>query len=141
MQGLSKTDRIIGGSNFIPGSSNGAMGNMFDNVSDRWTVADPRQDVFYPRLSDYQSSNNNMASTWWLRDMSFLRLRNVELGFNMPSNWINPIQIKNLRIFLRGNNLLTISDFKLWDPELGVNNGMRYPIMKSMSIGMELNFK
>lgn len=82
-----------------------------------------------------------MASTWWLRDMSFLRLRNVELGFNMPSNWINPIQIKNLRIFLRGNNLLTISDFKLWDPELGVNNGMRYPIMKSLSIGMELNFK
>jgi len=141
LQGLSSTYRIIGGSNFIPGSANGSMGNIFSNVSDRWTLENPSQDVFYPRLSDYQSSNNNMASTWWLRDMSFIRLRNVEVGYSLPTSWINPAQLKNARIFLRGNNLFTISDFKLWDPELGVNNGMRYPIMKSISMGLELNFK
>ncbi len=140
-QGISRTYRIIGGSNFIPGSANGAMGNMFDNVSDRWTVNNPSQDVFYPRLSDYQSANNNLASTWWLRDMSFVRLRNVEVGYSLPSQLLDHLSIRNFRIFLRGNNLLTISDFKLWDPELGSNNGMRYPIMKSVSMGLELNFK
>jgi len=140
-QGLSNTYRIIGGANFIPGSANGSMGNIFSNVDDRWTVDNPRQDVFYPRLSDYQSANNNMASTWWLRDMSFIRLRNVELGFSLPSRWIDRVQVRNFRVFVRGNNLLTISDFKLWDPELGVNNGMRYPIMKSLSLGLELSFK
>ena len=140
-QGVSRTYRIIGGSNFIPGSANGAMGNIFDNVSDRWTLANPRQDVFYPRLSDYQSANNNLASTWWLRDMSFIRLRNIEVGYSLPSKILDHLAIRNFRIFLRGNNLLTVSDFKLWDPELGVNNGMRYPIMKSVSMGLELNFK
>lgn len=140
-QGVSRTYRIIGGSNFIPGSANGAMGNIFDNVSDRWTLDNPRQDVFYPRLSDYQSANNNLASTWWLRDMSFVRLRNIEVGYSLPSKILDHLAIRNFRIFLRGNNLLTVSDFKLWDPELGVNNGMRYPIMKSVSMGLELNFK
>ncbi|CAM3758327.1 SusC/RagA family TonB-linked outer membrane protein [Sphingobacterium prati] len=140
-QGISRTYRIIGGSNFIPGSANGAMGNIFDNVSDRWTVSNPSQDVFYPRLSDYQSANNNLASTWWLRDMSFVRLRNVEVGYSLPPKLLDHLSIRNFRIFLRGNNLLTISDFKLWDPELGSNNGMRYPIMKSVSMGLELNFK
>ncbi|MFD1166509.1 SusC/RagA family TonB-linked outer membrane protein [Sphingobacterium daejeonense] len=140
-QGLTNTYRIIGGSNFIPGSANGSMGNIFTNVNDRWTVDNPTQNPFYPRLSDYQSSNNNMASTWWLRDMSFIRMRNIEIGYSFPSTWISPAQIKNARLFLRGNNLLSISDFKLWDPELGVNNGMRYPIMKSISMGLELNFK
>jgi Outer membrane cobalamin receptor protein len=140
-QGISRTYRIIGGSNFIPGSANGAMGNIFDNVSDRWTASNPSQDVFYPRLSDYQSANNNLASTWWLRDMSFVRLRNVEVGYSLPSKLLDHLSIRNFRIFLRGNNLLTISDFKLWDPELGSNNGMRYPIMKSVSMGLELNFK
>ncbi|KGE15863.1 TonB-dependent receptor [Sphingobacterium deserti] len=140
-QGLAKTSRIIGGNNFIPGSTRGAMGNIFDNVDDRWTVDNPRQDVFYPRLSDYLSTNNNAPSTWWLRDMSFLRLRNVELGYNFPSRWLDKVQVASLRIFARGNNLLTLSDFKLWDPELSVTNGMLYPVMKSVSLGLELNFK
>lgn len=141
LQGVTNTHRIVGGSNFIPGSANGAMGNMFTNVQDRWTLDSPRQDVFYPRLSDYQSANNNMESTWWLRDMGFIRLRNVEVGYSMPSSWLNRANIQNCRIFARGNNLLTFSDFKLWDPELGVNNGLRYPIMKSISVGLELSFK
>ncbi|MFZ4861718.1 SusC/RagA family TonB-linked outer membrane protein [Sphingobacterium sp. Mn56C] len=141
MQGVANTYRIIGGANFIPGSANGAMGNMFDNVGDRWTVDNPSQDVFYPRLSDFQNANNNMPSTWWLRDMSFMRLRNVEMGYSMPSRVLNPLHIRSFRVFMRGNNLLTFSKFKLWDPELGVNNGMKYPIMKSVSLGIELNFK
>lgn len=141
MQGIGNSYRIIGGANFIPGSANGSMGNMYTNVDDRWTVENPSQDVFYPRLSNFQSANNNMTSTWWLRDMNFLRLRNVEVGYSLPTRLLDRIQVRNLRVFARGNNLLTFSDFKLWDSELGVNNGLRYPIMKSVSFGLEMNFK
>ena len=139
-QGLGKTYRIIGGSNFIPGSANGSMGNILTNVVDRWTVDNPRQDVFWPRLSDSQSSNNNQASTWWLRDMSFLRLKNAELGYNFPKKMLAKAYLSNARLFLRGTNLLTFSKFTLWDPEVDAANGLRYPIMKSVSVGLELNF-
>ncbi len=139
-QGLGKTYRIIGGSNFIPGSANGSMGNILTNVTDRWTVANPRQDVFYPRLSDYQSANNNQASTWWLKDMSLLRLKNLELGYSLPKNLVRDICAQNVRFFVRGTDILTFSKFKLWDPEVDADNGLRYPIMKSYSFGCEVNF-
>ncbi|MDP4206116.1 MAG: SusC/RagA family protein, partial [Bacteroidota bacterium] len=139
-QGLGKTDRIIGGTSFIPGSSNGAMGNILTNVNDRWTVENPRQDVFWPRLSDYQSANNNQASTWWLKDMSLLRLKNLELGYNFPKRLANKAYIERARIFVRGSNLATFSKFKLWDPEVSASNGLIYPIMKSASFGCELYF-
>ena len=139
-QGLGKTYRIIGGANFIPGSARGSMGNILTNVVDRWTVENPRQDVFYPRLSDYQSANNNQSSTWWLRDMSLLRLKNAELGYNFPKNLLAKAYMSSARIFLRGSNLLTFSKFKLWDPEVDAANGLRYPVMKSLSVGLEINF-
>src|SRR5665648_886308 len=139
-QGIGKTYRIIGGANFIPGSANGSMGNILTNVVDRWTVENPRQDVFYPRLSDYQSANNNQSSTWWLRDMSLLRLKNIEFGYNFPKNILAKAYMNSARIFVRGSNILTFSGFKLWDPEIDTNNGLRYPVMKSLSVGLEVNF-
>jgi len=139
-QGNGKTYRIIGGSNFIPGSGRGALGNIYSNADDRWTLDNPRQDVFYPRLSDGQNANNTQNSTWWLRDMSMLRLRDVELGYNFSKELMQKIKLGGGRIFIRGNNLMTFSKFKLWDPELDVNNGLRYPIMKSYSFGFDINF-
>jgi hypothetical protein len=141
-QANSKTWRLIGnGTNFfIPGSGAGALGNFFSNVEDRWTVENPRQDVFWPRLSDYVHTNNNQASTWWLRDMSMVRLRNIELGYNFPQETLSKLKLSHARIFIRGNNLATFSKFDLWDPELGSNTGFRYPIMKSYSIGANINF-
>ncbi|MBW8334656.1 MAG: TonB-dependent receptor [Prolixibacteraceae bacterium] len=139
-QGMGETYRIIGGANFIPGSANGSMGNILTNVVDRWTVENPRQDAFYPRLSDYQSANNNQSSTWWLRDMSLLRLKNIELGYNFPKNTLAKAYMNSARIFVRGSNILTFSDFKLWDPEIDTSNGLRYPVMKSLSVGLEVNF-
>lgn len=139
-QGNGKTYRILGGRNFIPGAANGSMGNIYSNVSDRWTEENPRQNVFWPRLSNYDHANNNRASTWWLRDMSMLRLKTLEIGYNFPSKWISKAGMKSARLFASANNMLTFSDFKLWDPELGSNNGFRYPIMKSVAFGLDINF-
>lgn len=139
-QGNGRTYRVIGGSNFIPGSSNGAMGNYYTNVDDRWTIDNPSQDVFWPRLSNYQHANNNQASTWWLRDMSLLRVKSIEVGYSFSKYILDKAKIKKGRIFLRGDNLFTFSSFNLWDPELDTSNGFKYPIMKSVSLGINLNF-
>ena len=141
-QGNARTKRFIGGvsSFFLPGSQMGAMGNIFTNYDDRWTKENPRQDVFYPRLTYGVNQNNSQASTWWLRDMSMLRLRDIEIGYTLPKKWIERIGLSNCRFYLKGSNLLNFSNFKLWDPELDTSNGARYPIMKSFSFGLDINF-
>lgn len=139
-QGNGRTWRFIGGNNFIPGSSMGAMGNILANYNDRWTPENPSDEVFYPRLSYGVNENNRQQSTWWLRNMSMLRMRDVELGYRLPKRSIQRIGLSSVRVYLKGTNLLTFSDFKLWDPEIDTANGAKYPIMKSVSVGFDINF-
>lgn len=139
-QGNGNTWRFIGGSGFLPGSSMGAMYNIYDNYQDRWTPDNPSQDVFYPRLTYGQNENNSKNSTWWLRNMSMLRVKDIEVGYRFPKTWMGKIGVKSLRLYLKGSNLLTFSKFKMWDPELDTGNGMKYPIMKSVSFGLDVNF-
>ena len=139
-QGIGRSWNILG-SSIIPGANRGVTGNMFTNANDRWTVDNPSQNVFYPRLDDGINSNNNQSSTWWLRNMSFLRLKNIELGYSLPKNlWRNTTVISGIRLFVRGTNLLTFSKFDLWDPEVENTTGAAYPIMKSLSAGFEIKF-
>ena len=70
--------------------------------------------------------------------MSFLRLKNIEIGMTLPKQWTDKIRIKGARFFISGSNLLTLSDFKLWDPELETIDGLRYPISKSVSAGLNI---
>ncbi len=139
-QGNGNTWRFIGSSNFIPGSNTGAMGNILTNYNDRWTANNPDQDVFYPRLTYGPNENNSQNSTWWLRNMSMLRMKDIEAGYRFPKRWIGKAGLSSLRLYVKGTNLLTFSDFKLWDPEVDTSNGAKYPIMKSLSLGIDVNF-
>jgi hypothetical protein len=139
-QGVGDTYRQIGGSpQWMPGSGYGTQGNIFTNYTDRWTVDNPSQDVFWPRLSYLAKESNFASSTWWKKDMSFLRLRQVEVGYSFPKsvtkNWA-----KMVRVYVSGENLLTFSKFKLWDPELDTYNGGKYPLTKSVMLGLEVTF-
>lgn len=136
-QGNAKTHRFIGGRNFLPGSG---LGNILSNYQDRWTVENPRQDVFYPRLYNGVNENNNQQSTWWLRDMSMMRMKDIEIGYNLPRSILNHIGLSAIRFYIKGTNLLTFSKFDLWDPEVNSSNGAQYPIMKSVSFGLDINF-
>lgn len=138
-QGIGRSWNILSG-NIMPASNKGSMFNIFDNYQDRWTVDNPSQDVFYPRADYGPNANNNQQSTWWLRNMSFLRLKNIELGYSFPKEWLQDFVISNARIFVRGTNLLTFSKFDLWDPELSSTDGAKYPAMKSMSFGFDITF-
>jgi TonB-linked SusC/RagA family outer membrane protein len=137
--GVGRTWNILSG-NVIPVSNKGVYYNVFTNYEDRWTVDNPSQDVFYPRLDYGTNANNNQASTWWLKDMSFLRLKNLELGYSLPSKITDRIRMSGIRVYVRGTNLLTFSSFKLWDPELKSTTGAAYPAMKSASFGVEFKF-
>lgn len=140
-QGTGDSYRIIGGTNyFIPGSGQGVLGNVYANYNDRWTEDNPSQNVFWPRLSEATNTNNNVASTWWKKDMSYLRLKTLELGYTLPQSALKAMKMKNLRVFVSGNNVLTFSKFQLWDPELGSSDGLRYPQMKSVMFGLEMGW-
>ena len=140
-QGTGQSYRIIGGTQyFIPGSGQGVMGNVYANYKDCWTEENPSQDVFWPRLSESTNPNNNYASTWWKKDMSFLRLKSIELGYTLPRSITKAIYSNNIRFFVSGNNLFYISKFKLWDPELDTTDGLKYPSMRSVMFGFQLNF-
>lgn len=109
------------------------FGNTRKNVlqfiaDDYWNESNPNPNAAYPRLEDRDDANNNrQTSSYWLRDGSYMRLKNAEIGYSF----------KYGRIYLIGNNLLTFSKFKLWDPELSWN---AYPLSRTFSIGMQLNF-
>ena len=126
--------------NTIPGYDAGGYYNVFTNYQDRWTVDNPSQDVFYPRLTYGPNTQNAQPSTWWLKNMSYLRLKNIELGWSIPQRWADRSFLSGARIFVRGTNVLTFSDFKLWDPELNSSDGAKYPLMRSFSAGVEFKF-
>lgn len=137
-QGIAKSERIIGGSNFIPGSGTGTLGNIYSNYEDRWTEENPSQDVFWPRLSYGPNANNSVASTWWKKDMSFGRLKTMEVGYTLEKKLVEKFYLQGLRIYISGNNLWYASNFKLWDPELDTGNGLKYPSTKSVLFGLSI---
>ena len=139
-QGTGKSSFFINGYTVYP-FSQGDWGNILtDMPGNYWSLGtneDP--DAKYPRLSYGGNENNYRPSTFWLRDGSYLRLKTLELGYTLPKELVNGLQINNVRIYFRGTNLLTFSDFKLWDPELGSSNGQRYPLSKSYTLGLTVN--
>ena len=140
-QGAADAYKVLGGNSyFLPGSGQGVFGNVYANFNDRWTPENPSQDVFWPRLHYTSTSHNSVGSTWWLKNMSFLRLKNIELGYSLPKAWTDKMHLRGLRVFVSGNDLVTFSGFKLWDPELDTRTGLKYPTMKSVQFGIDLNF-
>ena len=116
-------------------------GQLLKAYSDSHWSEDNR-DIYalYPRYSAYENKNNTQVSTWWMRDGSFLRLKQMEFGYTLPQKLTNKIHIDNLRVYFQGNNLLCWSKFKLWDPELA-GEGFNYPIQRTFNIGVNVTFK
>ncbi len=141
-QGVDNVSRMIGGVPVFPfNSPNLGRSNIYEDVyHSRWTEDNPSQDVLFPRLSDGPNENNFRPSTWWQRDMSYIRLRNIEFGYTLPPTLTQRARIQNMRFFVSGMNLLTFSSFDMWDPELGTNNGNVYPLSRVINFGASVNF-
>lgn len=140
--GVSHVTRIIHGQNLFGASDNIMyLGQIFEDVAkNRWTLENQNPDAPYPRLSMSKNTNNQQNSTYWLRDMSFLRLKTVEIGYTLPESIARKAKFDKVRFYVSGNNLLTFSKFKLWDPELDSSYGNAYPQMRTVVFGVNLNF-
>ena len=141
-QGTGDMYRVIGGQPyFLPGGGTTTEGNAYAyNLDDRWTETNQDPYAFWPRLTYGPNKNNYRASTWWKKDMSFLRCKTIEVGYTFPKAWFERFYVKSCRVFVSGNNLFCLSDFKLWDPELGTNDGLKYPMNRAVMFGIDVNF-
>ena len=145
-QGAGKSSFFINGSTVYAFKDN-QWGNVLKNlVADRWISSDisgnpatENPNASYPRLSFGGNNNNFRASTFWLRDGAYLRLKTLEVGYTLPKSIVNKIKFNNIRIFFIGTNLLTFAKFKEWDPELGSSTGTEYPLSKVLTLRLTVN--
>lgn len=108
-------------------------------ATDYWSEVSQDPRAGWPRLSNYLIDNNNQRNTWFMRNGSFLRLKSVEVGYNLPSAILSRMNLERFRIYLSGTNLLNFSDFKLWDVEMG-GNGLGYPLQQVYNLGVNISF-
>ena len=141
-QGTGKTTvNLINNANyFMPFNRGPESGSARMDALSHWSAEDPyNQNVLFPRLHINKFDHNLEYSTWWYRDGSFLRLKNVNLSYSLPKSVLDKMKVSQLKFFLQGNNLCLLQDgVKYYDPE---NSSIRaYPLMRSYSFGVNLSF-
>lgn len=147
-QGVDHTSIFMSGYSLRPFSSgnierSGINADLYGKLWMTTNTPEQNNQAVYPRLSMQNgpgSSNNSQTSSWLMRDGQYLRLKNFEMGYTFPKSILNKIFIKSLRVYASGNNLLTFSKFKLWDPEMGGGEGTGYPPLRVISFGLNANF-
>lgn len=148
LQGVGKREVWANGDMFIPGFRPGEA--WYIHQMDYWTPDNPG--AFYPRPTDQGQSNasrNFLPQTRYLLDMSYLRVKNLTLGYTFPASWLEKAKVKNLRIFFSGENLFEFDNVDLpIDPEvdytlLGLNDGNSfgrvYPYRRTYSFGLQVS--
>ena len=141
-QGSSRTSFWIDASATAPFINQNALLKAY--ADDHWSEYNRNLYALWPRLNNEADVNNRMTSTWWMRNGSFLRLKSAELGYTIPAKLTGKAKVERVRIYVSGTNLLTFSNFKLWDPEQGGSdergNGLGYPIQKVINGGIQVSF-
>lgn len=141
-QGAGKSSFFVKGTTIFMFQGGDGWGNVLKEMaeSNRWILGeneDPNAE--FPRLTYGDNKNNYQESNYWLRDGSYLRLKTLDIGYTFPKAWVNKIHLNQVRVFFIGTNLLTFSPFKYWDPELGSSDGKKYPLNKTLSLGVSVN--
>ena len=125
---------------FLPiATESGDIGNYLQYTYDhQWTVEHPGSvDPRIANRGDTWYSNNN---TYFYRSTSYLRLKNLEFGYNFPSQLVSRAGISRLRLYVNGLNLVTWDKLKIWDPESLTGNGQYYPQAKILNFGVRVAF-
>lgn len=125
---------------------NGAK--SLEEHADYWTPQNTG--AKYPRITDVPTANNIQQSSYWLKDASYIRLKNLQIGYNLPKKILSKIDMSALRIFVSGQNLLTFDGLTVTDPEGpgesgtsfngNSSKGWFYPQQKVYAIGLNVSF-
>ena len=139
-QGVGKRDNYLSGTGAVPFSSVDFVASLLDIHKDFWSPSNPN--ATFPRLLPSGSGGNNyLTSSLWIRSASYFRIKNVNLGYKLPARLLERARIKSARVYVSGSNLVTFT--KSWDgfdPEINNQNGEFYPLMKTFTAGININF-
>lgn len=120
----------------------GDPGYYFDYQKNNWTQErwDNGEEISYPALSSYKSNTNHTINTFFTTDVSYLRLKNVEIGYTLPKSTVKKLGIKKLRVYTNGSNLYTWANnrFSHLDPEIG--RSPLIPITRIFNFGLNVTF-
>ncbi len=132
-QGVGNYTAILSGTYYRPLVDNTTISNYV--YRNRWTPETPN--ARFPRLTTETVDNNLQTSSLWLADRSFLKLRNCEVYYKLPSSWLNRFWVKNAKVYVRGVDLLCFDSIDQLDPE-AMNNS--YPATRSIHVGLSVGF-
>jgi TonB-linked SusC/RagA family outer membrane protein len=107
-------------------------------ADDYWSATNQNINANYPRLTKFDNPHNTVSSDYWLRDASFLKLKNIEIGYK---HMIKGDSGSFLRVYVSGVNMWTFAPFKYWDPEMGGGKGLQYPTQRVVNVGVQMTFK
>ena len=110
-----------------------------------WTPENPNTNI--PRLAGTDANNNGRLSDRYVENGSYLRLRNVQLGYTLPSALVKKAMLQNVRLFVSGQNLFTITGYSGIDPEVGQSTSLSrgvdygiYPQSRVITGGISITF-
>ena len=141
LQGVGKCD------GYLTGTARHALQDMAAYPQkvhlNRFNVStNPDPNASYPRLTYNTGYNQNTFSTFWLEDASYLRVKNMQLGYSFAGEWMSKVRMRKCRIYFSAENLLTLSKFfYAYDPETPVSTGGYYPQVKTFVLGLDIMFK
>ncbi len=106
---------------------------------DRWTPDNPN--ASYPRLTlSSASRNHGQVNSFFMEDASYIKMRNMQFGYNIPDNTMRKLGIDKCRVYINADNLFTITSFRGFDPETPWGEGNIYPMVATYSVGLNLTF-
>jgi hypothetical protein len=146
-QGTAKRDYWLSGPYFFGASGGMWQSAAFKEHMDFWRPEGhelgANYDAYFPRAS-FDGTKNQNTSTGYLQDASYIRLKNIQLGYSLPTSLIKKAGMSSVRVYVSADNLLTISDITgMFDPEAlarGWGDGKLYPLQKTISVGLNVNF-
>lgn len=137
--GATKTSRFLSGSYREPFGSLNSKSLMKYMIEDAWTP-EKGNSALAPAISFTSKANNYKDSDLWLRDASYIRLKNIEIGYSLPKRVLNKLHMSQFRVFASGYNLLTFDDLKVCDPESTSTGTPMYPIVAVVNMGVKFSF-
>lgn len=148
-RGVGKTNYFLGGNAYHPFISE-EQGNVLTQVYNRknrwipaWYSGDPSTEnpnARYPRLSYGNNTNNQVNSTFWLANGRYLKLQNIDLSYRWQNKAFRKIGLNDIIFQFIGTNLACWDKVKLWDPEQASNNGAVYPLQRTFTFQLSVNF-
>lgn len=135
-QGAARTQVALSGGVIMPYFNQGNLPQLW--VEESWSESN--RDARYPRLAESAHNFTGETVDTYVYDASYLRLKNIEIGYNIPTHILSKIKIEALRVYVSGQNLLTFTGVPQIDPENTHGQGWTYPQMKSFNFGLNLQF-